>query len=130
VKLKFLKTPKVHNFNKKLHLKIYLMTTTPANISNEIIQQWVNNNLSDDEVKLWLKQFNIDEATAATYFAEFNKLKLKKRSSLGIGFMITGAFVGFISCALSIATPHPIFLYGLTSLAIIIVFIGLYLIFE
>jgi len=103
---------------------------TSTSFDDQTIQQWVSNNLSDDEVKLRLKQFNFDEMMVTTYLAEFNKLKLKKRSSLGIGFMVTGAFVGFISCVLSIATPHPVFLYGLTSLAIIIVFIGLYLIFE
>ena len=102
----------------------------PTGFNHQLIQQWVNNHLSDDEVKLRLKQLDLDEPTITTCLTEFKKLKLKKRSALGIGFIIAGAFTGFISCVLSIATPHPLFLYGLTSVAVIIAFIGLYLIFE
>jgi hypothetical protein len=48
--------------------------------------------------------------------------------------MVIGAFTGFISCVLSLINPIPelygIFLYGLTSLAIILALIGLYLLLE
>lgn len=104
--------------------------TTPTDFNDQTIQQWVSNNLSDDEVKLRLKQFNFDETTVTAHFAEFNKLKLKRRSSLGISFIIAGACTGLISCLFCIATPHPVFLYGLTSVSVIIAFIGLYLVFE
>lgn len=45
-----------------------------------------------------------------------------------------GAFTGFISCVLSIINPVPelynVFLFGLTSVAVLIVFAGLYFLFE
>lgn len=52
------------------------------------------------------------------------------------GFLITaaGALLGFISCALTLINPVPalydFILYGATSVAILLVFAGLYLILE
>jgi hypothetical protein len=59
---------------------------------------------------------------------------LAKRQFNGILLMVIGAFTGFISCVLSLINPIPefygIFLYGLTSLAITLALIGLYLLLE
>ncbi|MCF1715855.1 hypothetical protein L0U88_14545 [Flavihumibacter sp. RY-1] len=59
---------------------------------------------------------------------------LAKRQFNGILLMVIGAFIGFISCVLSLINPIPefygIFLYGLTSIAIILALIGLYFLLE
>jgi hypothetical protein len=48
--------------------------------------------------------------------------------------MGSGAFLGFLSCVLTLINPVPelynLILYGLTSIAIIIIVLGLYLVFE
>ena len=45
-----------------------------------------------------------------------------------------GAMTGFISCVLTLTNPVPelynVILYGLTSVAVTIIFIGLYFVFE
>jgi hypothetical protein len=56
------------------------------------------------------------------------------RQKRGFAFAGGGAVLGFISCVLSLTNPVPelydVILYGLTSVAIILIFIGLYFIFE
>ena len=63
-----------------------------------------------------------------------NTNKTKKRNSTGLRCIFIGAFLGFASCLLSILNPVPDLyyhvLYGLTSIAIAVVFVGLYCIFE
>jgi hypothetical protein len=57
-----------------------------------------------------------------------------KRQTNGFICMGVGAFLGFISCMLTVINPVPALyyyiLYGLTSISITIIFIGLYLVFE
>lgn len=56
------------------------------------------------------------------------------RQSKGIKLMISGAILGFISCVLTMTNPIPelygIILYGLTSVAICIICMGMYFVFE
>ncbi|MBK6399866.1 MAG: hypothetical protein IPF75_16835 [Bacteroidetes bacterium] len=56
------------------------------------------------------------------------------RQKRGFTFAATGAVLGFVSCVLSQTNPVPelyhIILYGLTSIAILLIFAGLYFIFE
>jgi hypothetical protein len=106
----------------------------PQTIDNQTIQQWVNQHFTEEDVKLKMKQQAFDEITIALYIKEFKKIKLQERISLGIKLMCFGGFVGLISCILAITNPFPegyhLILYGLTSIAILVAFAGLYLIFE
>ncbi len=56
------------------------------------------------------------------------------RQRRGFTLAGAGAVLGFISCVLTIINPIPelyyIILYGLTSIAILLIFAGLYFIFE
>lgn len=56
------------------------------------------------------------------------------RQTKGFICLAAGAFLGFISCVITLINPIPelynLVLYGLTSIAVIIIFIGLYLVFE
>ncbi len=62
------------------------------------------------------------------------RLKRAKQQNLGFILAGIGAFLGFISCVLTLWNPIPsiydLVLYGLTSIAILVIFAGLYLIFE
>ena len=65
---------------------------------------------------------------------EFKQGKNAKKQFIGFICLGTGAFLGFISCVLTLTNPIPelfnIILYGLTSVAILIICAGLYLVFE
>ncbi len=64
----------------------------------------------------------------------YRKLQHEKKQFNGFICVGVGAMTGFISCVLSILNPVPelynIILFGLTSLAICIVMLGLYFLFE
>jgi predicted RND superfamily exporter protein len=57
-----------------------------------------------------------------------------RRRNKGFIWTAAGAFLGFASCVLTIINPVPalydLLLYGVTSLAILMIFVGLYLVFE
>lgn len=60
--------------------------------------------------------------------------KVDKRLNQGIKLLAIGAILGFLSCVMSIWNPIPaiyyIVLYGVTSVAILLILAGLYYIFE
>jgi hypothetical protein len=62
------------------------------------------------------------------------KMRYARRRWNGFLCMALGGFLGFVSCVLSLTNPFPelyyVILYGLTSIAILIVFWGFYLVFE
>ena len=64
----------------------------------------------------------------------YKKLQLGKKQFNGFVCLGVGAMLGFISCVLSILNPVPelynIILFGLTSIAICILILGLYYLFE
>lgn len=103
-------------------------------INKNILTTWVNENLSLEVVMQKLNESGYDSETLNLLVQEFKKLKRSKRQSTGFCFTIVGAVLGFISCLLTILNPVPslynIILYGLTSVAIVVIVCGLYHIFE
>ena len=108
--------------------------TITVNINQHLVEQWLSANFSDKQVLQQLQQMELDELTYNLYLQEYKRRKLQKRTTLGIGCLVAGGFIGFMSCILSIANPVPelynTILFGLTSLAIVVIFAGLYFIFE
>ena len=96
--------------------------------------QWLMNKLKPEEVtkELLASGFNTDAVLAN--LKEYKRLKQNKRNFAGFVYMGVGAFIGFVSCVLAILNPipewHNFFLFGLTTVAVLIVFIGLYMVFE
>lgn len=108
------------------------MNSNPIN--NNVIATWANEKLSLEVVTQKLTDLGYDSETLISFVQEYKKLKRSKRQSTGFCFTIVGAVLGFISCLLTILNPVPslynIILYGLTSLAIVVIVCGLYHIFE
>lgn len=75
-----------------------------------------------------------DEVSVDLLLREFKKLRNAKRQQIGFVLLGIGAFLGLMSCLLTIFNPFPslfnVILYGLTSVSITIAFVGLYYIFE
>jgi len=57
-----------------------------------------------------------------------------KRQAIGFILLVVGAIIGFVSCVLTLTNIFPgLFywiLYGLTSVALLLILAGLYLVFE
>lgn len=103
-------------------------------ISSSVVRKWILENLEADSIEQKLKSQGFGDETIAAYLKEFAKQKIKRKQSNG--FIVTGigSVLGFISCVLTLTNPVPelfhVVLYGLTSVAILLIMFGLYLIFE
>ncbi|MGZ5247346.1 MAG: hypothetical protein ACXWV5_09915 [Flavitalea sp.] len=108
------------------------MTSTA--IESSIIQQWMTEKLDVAKVEQRLATLNLEEDSKTEYLQAFKKLRNEQRQFKGFIILGAGAFIGFISCLLSIFNPIPEYyyhiLYGLTSIAVAVIFIGLYFVFE
>ncbi len=107
----------------------------------------VTNFVVEEKMKEWLiskpdKKLMEHELTTLGCTAEeitlqlfaYKKLQQEKRQFSGFVCLGVGAMLGFISCVLTILNPVPdlynVILFGLTSLSICIIILGLYFLFE
>ncbi len=103
-------------------------------IDTVLLQEWVDRKLSAEEVRKQLQEVGIDEEGITVYLREFRKLRCAKRQFTGFIILGIGSFMGLLSTLLSLTNPIPelfnVILYGFTSVALIVIFLGLYFIFE
>lgn len=100
----------------------------------EKVNDWLIHHKDVDQVKKELEVTEYSEDNKNDILVAFKKAYYAKRQKTGFIFLIIGAFAGFISCVLSISNPFPdmyeTILFGMTSISLIIIFIGLYFLFE
>lgn len=107
---------------------------TIQKFDSSILVQALKDNWEKDLLIERLTQAGHDEVSIDLLVREYKKLRIAKRQSIGFVLMAIGAFLGLASFLLTIFNPFPelfgVVLYGLTSLAILIAFVGLYYVFE
>jgi hypothetical protein len=105
-----------------------------SSINTHLLEEWVASKINVEEVNKKLNEMGLNEDAVAEHVKEFKRIRYHKRRFNAFIFMAIGAIIGFISCVLTVTDvlPHmfDIFLYGLTTAAAILVFRGLYLLFE
>lgn len=98
------------------------------------IKYWVEEHIPVNEIEMELYEAGFNEDEIAAGIRAYKKIKNAGKHSIGITCVIVGAVMGFLSCLLAILNPVPvmfsIFLYGITPIAILILFVGLYFLFE
>ena len=103
-------------------------------INASIIRVWMNQNLSHQTIEETLISNGYESHTISEYLTEYTRQKRAKKQLTGFMLMGIGAFLGFIACVLTLVNLipdlHDAFLFGLTTVAICIVFYGLYIAFE
>ena len=103
-------------------------------VSLTTIQQWIAEKRDIQLIEEELCAQGHDSASIETCIREFKKIKYAKRQGIGFTFLVIGAVLGFISCLLSILNPIPdlyyVILYGLTSIAVLLICAGLYYLLE
>jgi len=103
-------------------------------VSQAVFQQWLTDKLKPEAVKQELVSGGFEEEAVKVNLKEYKRLLNSRKNFTGFIYMGLGSFIGFISCLLAILNPfsqwHDFFLFGLTSIAVLIVFAGLYLVFE
>jgi hypothetical protein len=106
----------------------------PFSVNFSKIQQWVADNSDSQNIRAELKALRYNDERINAHLNEFKNAKYVKRHTNVFIFLAACAIPGFISCLLSLINPipemHNLFLYGLTSIATVIIFAGLYLLFE
>lgn len=108
--------------------------TDAVNIDKTICQQLLSSRLTPDAVKTALESKGIQTENISVYLEAIKKMRCAKKRSSGFLCMASGAFLGFISCVLTITHALPgmfdFVFYGLTTLAVCIVVFGMYCVFE
>lgn len=103
-------------------------------IDENICRQMLSLKLTPTALEEELHKKGIDPAYIGEYQKEIKRIRYAKRRTTGFVCMAAGAFLGFLSCVLTIthALPHmfDFIFYGLTIAAVCIVVLGLYYVFE
>lgn len=103
-------------------------------VDNSLIQQWLNSGLKYAEVEQELSLKGYESETIQAYLKAFKCAQCSKRQMQGFIWMGLGAFLGFLSCLLTVLNPfpalHSAILYGVTSVGVAMIFWGFYLVFE
>ena len=103
-------------------------------LNRSLIDQWIAEKLDPSKVSDELQRMGFDEESIKSHLKQFKKIKYEKKQYAGFICLGIGAFIGFISCLLALINPIPDlyywFLYGITSIAMLFIFFGLYKIFE
>ncbi len=106
----------------------------PETTDAALIRSWIDAKLDTAAVEAQLKLMNFSDESITTYLNKFKKEKYAGRRVNGFICTGLGALLGFISCLLSIINPVPelynLILFGLTSVAILLICLGLYFLFE
>lgn len=103
-------------------------------IDRELLQQWLLQKMDPAAITDSLTAQGLDESAISDHLRAYRKLRNEKKQF--IGFIVTGAgaLLGFISCVLSLVNPIPelynFILFGVTSVAILLIVAGMYLVFE
>ncbi len=109
------------------------MQSQPS-VDTALIRSWINAKLEPAHVEAQLKKMGISEENIAAYLEEYKKERFANRRFNGFICAAAGGLLGFVSCMLSIFNPFPelyyFILFGLTSVAILLVCLGLYFLFE
>lgn len=106
---------------------------TKLNVSiEESAKQWLDNGWDDTRIVNELLNIGIDERNHADFLAEIKKMRHARNTTIGLYYVLAGAIFCLLSCVLtlSLSTDNTnMVLFGLTSVGVIIVFIGLVKIF-
>jgi hypothetical protein len=111
-----------------------MQITSLTTIDQTQIKQWITDRLTVQKLEELLQSKGFDAEMISLHLKEFNKQRYELRRSKGFTYASAGAVLGFVGCVLAILNPMPelyyLGLYGFTSLAAILIFMGLYFLFE
>ncbi|MBK8244029.1 MAG: hypothetical protein IPK88_11440 [Saprospiraceae bacterium] len=101
---------------------------------NHKISLWIRSGYSNDQVLNLLNDFQLSEIQKANAFSKYQQNIKMLRTRVGFIYLGIGGVLGFVSCVFSMLIDdhfiNSCFLYGGTSIAILLAFIGFYFIFE
>lgn len=98
------------------------------------LQQWSRQALSPKGLEELLAANGLDPLTVEAYVGAYKKYRNAKKQFAGFFYMALGAFLGFLSCVLTLLDVAPeyasLILFGLTTVGILLIVVGMYILFE
>jgi hypothetical protein len=108
--------------------------STPIRLNSDEVKSWINNNIHEQEIEKQLKSRGLNSEEISNHLNEYKKTKYVGRQTTGFILLAIGGLIGFIGFLLTILNPFPSLYYfcliGLTSIAAIIICLGLYYLLE
>lgn len=105
-----------------------------ASLDLSAIKEWVLAKLEPHAVEEKLRERGLDPESIIAHIREYKRQCNAKKQFNGFLLLGIGGFLGFFSCVLSVINPIPelynLILYGFTSVSLILIFAGLYCVFE
>ena len=105
-----------------------------SSVNSVLLKEWILNNVSAEVAEAELQQKGFDTESILLHLKELKKQLQVKRQFKGFILMAVGAFMGFVSCVLTLTEVFPDWygpiLYGLTFIGVSIVCVGMYFVFE
>ncbi len=97
----------------------------------DLATEWLSRGLDNKQVEAELLKIGIEERNIPDMLREFKKMRNARNTTTGLYFILAGAVLCLLSCILTLAfsSATAVILYGLTSVGVIVVFIGLARIF-
>lgn len=99
-----------------------------------LLQQLIQNKTEVRSIESILQSKGYDPERIHLLTREFKRIRASRRQFKGFILLGGGALLGFISCVTTLINPIPelynLILYGLTSVALAGMIMGLYYIFE
>lgn len=100
----------------------------------DLLRAWVAEKIDEEIARERLIAKGFVGEILGKHVKEFRRLRSMHRQTTGFIITAIGAFLGFVSCILTMMDIAPawngFFLYGLTTVAVIITCLGLWYIFE
>jgi hypothetical protein len=101
---------------------------------SDLYYNWKAKNLSEELIIDELRQNGMDSLQIVEILNFYKKRRNDEKQNMGFILTGIGAFIGFLSCVFTMLDLIPelrgFMLYGLTSIALVFIFVGLYYIFE
>ena len=108
-----------------------------SNVLNiqQAAKEWLDNRLSDEDIKAELMKRGVDERGLTELMKEIKQLRNSRKTSAGLMLILVGAVFCLLSCILTLTGTYSdsnfqLILYGITTLGILVAFGGLMKIFN
>lgn len=99
-----------------------------------LLRQLHDKEVPESEMQAKLKERGLPDHRIAELIAAFKKQRADERQRTGFILSAVGSLFCFVSCILTLINPLPelreFILFGITSLGVVVIFVGFYYIFE
>jgi hypothetical protein len=99
-----------------------------------LIRKWIAESSGEEGLSVHLQSLGYSETHVRVHIEAYRALRAKGRRNTATACLLGGGALALSSCLMSIFNVIPgftgVLLFGLTSVAIGVMFVGLYLLFE